>query len=323
MKRSPPTRPVLGTAPIEVPAPVLSAPEASGGNAVLGVINDYIALTKPRIISLLLVTALGGMFAAARGIPDATLVLVVLLGGSLGAGGANALNHYLDRDIDLRMGRTKGRPLPGNRISPANALVFGIVLNVLAFALLWAGANLLSAALTLGATLFYVLVYTKWLKRSTTQNIVIGGAAGAVPPLVGWAAVTGSLALQPLYLFAFIFFWTPPHFWALALLIEGDYAKAGVPMLPVALGHQVTGKSIMLHSVTLVTLSVLYMTLPGVGMVYVVSALALGVVFLALAARVLMSPTKPKALQLYLYSLLYLALLFVAVMVDSVRGGLV
>lgn len=311
MKQSP------GTAPAERPAPVLGAPEAPGAKTLLNIVNDYVALTKPRIISLLLVTALGGMFAAAHGIPDAGLVLVVLVGGSLGAGGANALNHYLDRDIDLRMGRTKGRPLPGNRISPRNALAFGIVLNVLAFALLWSGANLLSAVLTLSATLFYVIVYTKLLKRSTTQNIVIGGAAGAVPPMVGWAAVTGSLALQPLYLFALIFFWTPPHFWALALLIEGDYAKAGVPMLPVALGHQVTGKSIMLHSVTLVTLSVLYVTLPGVGLVYMASAIALGMVFLALAARVLIAPTKPNALRLYLYSLLYLALLFVAVMVDS------
>lgn len=280
-------------------------------------VSDYIALTKPRIISLLLITALGGMFLAAQGIPSSTLVAFVLVGGSLGAGGANALNHYLDRDIDERMGRTRRRPLPGLRIAPERALIFGIALNLASFALLSIWVNLLSAVLTIGATLFYVLVYTKWLKRSTTQNIVIGGAAGAVPPLVGWAAVTGSLGLPAYYLFALVFFWTPPHFWALAMMLEGDYAKAGVPMLPVVVGAKETAKSILLHSVTLVTLSILFYTMPGVGLTYLGGALALGVPFLFLAVRVLLNPTKQAALPLYLYSLLYLALLFVVIMVDS------
>jgi protoheme IX farnesyltransferase len=249
--------------------------------------------------------------------PPARLVFSVLLGGSLGAGGANALNHYLDRDIDQLMGRTSRRPLPGQRIPPQNALWFGIALNGAAFALLAVWVNLLSAVLTVSATLFYVLVYTKWLKRTSTQNIVIGGAAGAVPPLVGWAAVTGSLGLPALYLFALVFFWTPPHFWALALLIQGDYARAGVPMLPVVMGPGETAKFIFLHTVTLVTLSLLFAILPGTGGIYLASAATLGSVFLLLAWRVLRDASKPNALRLYLYSLLYLALLFLAIMVDS------
>ena len=297
--------------------PTAAPRQPAGLSSVVAVVNDYVAFTKPRIISLLLVTALGGMFLAAQAVPPVGLMVLVLVGGSLGAGGANALNHYLDRDIDQRMGRTRSRPLPGQRIPANNALVFGIVLNILAFALLGIWVNLLSAVLTLGATLFYVIVYTKLLKRTTTQNIVIGGAAGAVPPLVGWAAITGSLALPPFYLFALIFFWTPPHFWALALMLEGDYAKAGIPMLPVVMGARETGRSIMLHSVTLVMLSVLFYTQPGVGALYLGGAVVLGIPFLYLAARVLANPVKRTALPLYLYSLLYLALLFVIVMVDS------
>ena len=282
-----------------------------------GLISDYIALTKPRIISLLLVTALGGMFMAQQGIPPTSLVLLVLIGGSLGAGGANALNQFLDRDIDERMGRTSRRPLPSGRVKPRDAMVFGILLNVVAFALLAAWVNVLSAVLTVSATIFYVIVYTKWLKRSTTQNIVIGGAAGAVPPLVGWTAVTGSLSLSAFYMFAIVFFWTPPHFWALALLIEGDYAKAQIPMMPVVMGVRETTRSILLHSLTLVSLTILLFTLKPVGYIYLAGAAGLGALFLFYAVRLLIDASKKNALALYLYSLLYLALLFVFIMVDS------
>jgi protoheme IX farnesyltransferase len=242
---------------------------------------------------------------------------LVLLGGSLGAGGANALNHCLDRDLDERMLRTRGRPVPGRRIAPVHALAFGVLLNVVAFALLALTVNLLSALLTLGATLFYVLVYTLWLKRTTTQNIVIGGAAGALPPVVGWAAVTGGIELPALYLFAIVFFWTPPHFWALSLLLQGDYARAGVPMLPVVRGVPETARSILLHAVLLVTVSVLFVTTGAVGWVYLGGAGALGAVFLVLAFRLLRDGSIRRARTLYKYSLLYLASLFALIMVDS------
>ena len=283
-----------------------------------GVFLDYVALTKPKIIALLLVTALGGMCLAARGVPATTTVLMVLAGGGLAAGGANALNHYLDRDIDERMSRTRRRPLPGGRIDPRQALLFGLLLNAVAFSLLASWVNLLSATLTLGATVFYVLVYTSWLKRSTAQNIVIGGAAGAVPPVVGWAAVTGGLELPALYLFAIVFFWTPPHFWALALLMRDDYARAGVPMMPVVLGVEQTVRSIMLHSLTLVALTLLLFTVDGLGWPYLYGAMALGLGFLYLAWRLLtMSGARPQALRLYLYSLVYLTGLFALIIVDS------
>ena len=293
------------------------AVKREGLGALRSIAADYLALTKPRIILLLLVTALGGMFLAAQGTPPLTLVLLVLVGGSLGAGGANALNHYLDRDIDGRMDRTQRRPLPGQRIEPRQALAFGVLLNVIAFVLLATRVNLLSAALTAGATLFYVLVYTIWLKRSTPQNIVIGGAAGAVPPLVGWAAVTGTLELPALYLFAIVFFWTPPHFWALSLLIKGDYARAGVPMLPVVVGTKETARSIMLHSLILISISILFFTVEGLGWLYLSGALGLGLLFIAGAWRLLRTGETRDALRLYLYSLLYLALLFLFVIMDS------
>ncbi len=278
---------------------------------------DLVALTKPPIILLLLTTAIGAMFLAAQGPPPWSTALLVVLGGSLGAGGANALNHYLDRDIDGRMARTRWRPLPDHRIEARTALIFGVVLNVIAFAVLAGGVNLLSAALTMGATAFYILVYTPWLKRSTTQNIVIGGAAGAFPPLIGWAAITGGLALPALYLFAIVFFWTPPHFWALALMMQRDYAEADVPMLPVVHGVAATTSSIMLHSVILVTLSILFFTVEGLGWIYVAAALGLGGVFLYRAWRLLRSGAIRDARSLYLYSLLYLALLFMAIVIDS------
>ena len=281
------------------------------------VLSDYLALTKPPIILLLLVTALGAMFLAAQGPPPASTALLVLLGGGLGAGGANALNHYWDRDIDARMSRTRRRPLPAHRIAPWRALGFGALLNVIAFAILATWVNLLSAALTLSATLFYIVVYTWWLKRSTPQNIVIGGAAGAVPPLVGWAAITGGLDLAALYLFAIVFFWTPPHFWALSLLLKGDYSQAGVPMLPVVVGVAETARSILLHSILLVTITILFVTVDGLGWVYFAGALGLGGLFLVYALRLLRAPTRREARRLYLYSLLYLALLFLFVALDG------
>jgi protoheme IX farnesyltransferase len=260
------------------------------------------------------------MFLAASGVPPLTTLLLVCVGGALGAGGANAINHYLDQDIDALMTRTASRPVPGHRIRPRLALTFGIVLNVAAFAVLAYGVNLWAAGLTLAATLFYVLVYTGWLKRTTPQNIVIGGAAGSIPPVVGWVAVTGSLDLPALYMFSIIFFWTPPHFWALALLIQRDYERAGVPMLPVVAGKERTVQNILAYSVVLVTLTLVFAATGAVGLVYLGAAAVLGVVFVAMAWQLRRQQTARKARHLYLYSLLYLALLFVAMMVDGVVG---
>ena len=281
------------------------------------VLADYLTLTKPMIITLLLVTALGGMFLAEQGIPSGTLVLWVLMGGALASGGANALNHYMERESDLKMNRTRNRPVASHRIDPWHALAFGILLNILGFAVLVAWVNLLSAALTVGATIFYILVYTVWLKRSTTQNIVIGGAAGAVPPLVGWAAVTGSLDLPAFYLFAIVFFWTPPHFWALALLIRKDYAQANIPMLPVVKGVKETTWNIFLYSVLLVALTLVFFTTQAVEWVYLASAGGLGAILIYLAWKLWRDEGSTSARGVYLYSLLYLAGLFVAIMVDS------
>lgn len=286
-------------------------------NTWLGTLNDYITLTKPPIVLLLLITAAGGMFLATQGIPSWSIIGLVWLGGALAAGGANAINHHLDRDIDQLMTRTRQRPVASLRISPPRALTFGIVLNVMAFLVLIFWVNLLAAALTLTATLFYVFVYTRWLKRSTPQNIVIGGAAGAIPPLVGWAAVTGGLDLPAVYLFAIIFFWTPPHFWALALLIEQDYQRAGIPMLPVVATREYTTLNIFLYSLVLVGITLTFAVTPALGWSYLGAALVLGGVFLWLAWRLQRQRTQRRARKLYLYSLLYLALLFVAVMVDS------
>ena len=279
------------------------------------------ALTKPRIISLLLLTALGGMVLGARGLPEWQLMLVVLVGGALAAGGANALNHYADRDIDTLMSRTQARPVARGAVRPANALAFGIGLNVVAFAMLWLGASLLCALLTLSATLFYVFIYTKALKRSTPQNIVIGGAAGAIPPMVGWAAVTGYLGLPALYLFAIVFFWTPPHFWALSLLLKDDYASAGVPMLPVVAGVKRTKQSILLYTFLVAALTLMFFVTGVPGWIYLASSAALGAGFVWYAYRLWRQPGIEGAKRLYLYSLAYLALLFVAMMVDATVMG--
>lgn len=276
------------------------------------------ALTKPRIIVLLLFTALGGMFLAAQGTPDVVILLVVLTGGALASAGANALNQWFDRDIDEAMRRTSKRPVVVGTIPNTHAIVFGICTNIIAFAMLASMVNLLSAALTLSATLFYVLVYTMALKRTSTQNIVIGGAAGAIPPAVGWVAVTGSLDLPAIYLFAIVFFWTPPHFWALSLLLKDDYASAKVPMLPVVAGVDVTKKSILLYTVLMLALTTMFALTGAVGLVYLISSMALGVLFIYYAWRLIRRPGIEGAKSLYLYSLLYLAVLFLAIIADSV-----
>jgi len=295
----------------------VAQPRVAKGGSVLSLTRDYLSMTKPPIIFLLVVTAVGAMFLAAGGPPPLVLVILVCVGGSLGAGGANALNHYLEQDIDSLMSRTRDRPVPGQRIPPRSALAFGVVLNLLAFALLAVWVNLLAASLTLAATLFYVLVYTSWLKRNTPHNIVIGGAAGAIPPMVGWAAVTGGLGLPAVYLFAIIFFWTPPHFWALALLIEKDYAQAGIPMLPVVAGRPNTVANIFLYSVVLIALTLVFALIASVGWIYLGSAAALGALFILFAWRLKRNDSRPRARMMYLYSLLYLALLFAAIIADS------
>jgi len=283
-------------------------------------VGDLVSLTKPEIMSLLLLTALGGMFLANRGIPTFGLLAATLIGGAAASGGASALNHYFDRDIDDLMRRTKRRPLPAGRVPDEWAIGMGIALNIIAFAVLAVFANVVAASLAILGTLFYIFVYTLWLKRTTVQNIVIGGAAGAIPPLVGWAAVTGSLDLEAWLLFAIVFFWTPAHFWALALLIRDDYARAGVPMLPVVRGEEATAWGILTYAVSLVPLSLLLFLGGGLGLLYLVAALALGLIFVGLAVRLIRAAAARRravARGIYLYSLLYLALLFVAIMVDS------
>ncbi len=278
-------------------------------------LRDYVALTKPRVQSLLLLTTITTMFVA--GTPSAGLVLVTLLGGALSAGGAGAVNHWYDRDIDLQMPRTADRPVPSGRVSPAAALTFGIVLGLLAVAVLWIGANPLAAALSAGGFLGYVFVYTVWLKRRTPQNIVIGGAAGAMPPLVAWAATTGALNGTALYLFAIVFFWTPPHFWALSLLMKDEYARVGIPMLPVVRGEHETRKQILLYSVLLYAVTQLLFSADGFGLIYLFASLVLNAVFIGLAVRLYRRADRRSALRLYLFSLAFLALLFASMVADA------
>jgi len=276
----------------------------------------YFQLTKPRIILLLLITTIPAMVLADDKFPSVLLVASTLFGGALAAGGANAFNCYLDRDIDQIMRRTRRRPLPSHRVAPENALTFGYVLGALSFFWLATTVNVLAAALALSALAFYVFVYTLWLKRSTAQNIVIGGAAGAVPVLVGWAAVTGTVALPAILLFTVVFVWTPPHFWALSMRYANDYASAGVPMLPVVKGARSTAWNILVYSVLLVAVTIALWPVAGMGVLYVVAAVALGAVFLRRAVQ-LWRDTKPAvAMRLFKYSIVYLALLFAAVAVD-------
>jgi protoheme IX farnesyltransferase len=296
---------------------VLAASTYRGEPAPRASWRDYVTLTKPRIMSLLLITGLCAMFVGAQGAPRAWLVLVTMTGLALACGGASALNHVLDRDIDKLMGkRTRARPLAAERMPASRALEFGLTLSAFSFVLLASLVNVLAAVLALVGNLFYVLVYTRWLKRTTPQNIVIGGAAGAVPPLVGWAAVTGNLTLPALWLFLIVFFWTPPHFWALALLIKRDYEAARIPMLPVVRGVRETTRQIVLYSLVLVAITIVPFFWGTAGFVYLGAALALGAAFLLLAVKLRRETTPRRASVLFHFSLLYLALLFAAMAVD-------
>ena len=310
----------VGAAAVALGAALLVTARAWRGETVpLASARDYLTLTKPRIMTLLLLTGAAGMFVGAQSVPPLGLFAVTMLGLGLACGGASALNHVLDRDIDALMGsRTEQRPVAAGRVTPEQALEFGIVLSALSFALLASAVNVLTAVLALVGNLFYVLVYTRWLKRSTPQNIVIGGAAGAVPPLVGWAAATGNLTLPALWLFLIVFFWTPPHFWALALLIRRDYEAARVPMLPVVKGEAQTARSIVAYSVVLLGISLLPFLSNTLGVFYLVSALALGLAFVALAFVLRRHTTPANARRLFSFSLAYLALLFVAMALDPI-----
>jgi protoheme IX farnesyltransferase len=294
----------------------------SGSVAVVGTrrirstIGSYVALTKPRIIELLLVTTLPTMFVARRGVPSVGLMVATLAGGALAAGGANAINMVADRDIDKLMNRTRKRPLVTGAMTPRAALVFALALEAAAFAELWTWVNLLSALLAVSATAFYVFVYTLWLKRVSSQNIVIGGAAGAVPVLVGWAAVTNSLGWAPVVLFAVIFIWTPPHFWALAIRYRDDYESAGVPMLPVVATLRRTAGEILVYTVLLVAVTLLFAAVGHMGPLYVVSAAVLGAIFVFYAVRLRQRATPRAAMRLFQYSITYLTLLFAAMAGD-------
>lgn len=280
-------------------------------------LRDLVALTKPRVVSLLLLTAVAPMFITDRGLPPVALVGWVILGGFLMAGGANAINMWFDRDVDTLMGRTRFRPVAAGRLAPGAALLFGITLGAVAFALLWRFANPLAAWLALAGLLFYVFVYTLWLKRASPQNIVIGGAAGAFPPLVGWAAMTGQIDLAAVYLFAIIFYWTPPHFWALALIKRDEYARAGIPMMPVVKGAHRTKVQMLAYTIMLVPLTILPWLSGTQGLLYVVAAALLGARLLWYCFQLLREPAPmPLAWRMYKYSLVYLALLFVAMGVD-------
>jgi heme o synthase len=285
------------------------------------VLRDYLALTKPRIIALLLATTVATMFVADPAGPGLATIVWTILGGYLAAGGAGAINQYLERGRDARMDRTRSRPLVEGRIDPRHGLAFGIGLEAAAAIQLSITVNALAAALALSGFLGYVVVYTLWLKPRTPQNIVIGGAAGAVPTLVGWAAATGGLASDAVYPFAVVFLWTPPHFWALALLIKDDYGRAGIPMLPVACGEATTRRQILLYSVALVAFTTLPFATGLFGVLYLAAALGLGAAFIALAAMLLLHPSRAAAVRVHLGSLVYLALLFGAMAADRVIVG--
>jgi heme o synthase len=288
-----------------------SAPAAAAARQVLA---DYLELTKPKVQSLLLLTTVTTMEVA--GSPPAQKIALTCLGGYLAAGGAGAVNHYYDRDIDAQMKRTASRPIPAGRIAPRSALVFGIALAVASFVLMSLTLNLLAAALALSGFVGYVGVYTLWLKRRTVQNIVIGGAAGAVPPLVGWAAVRGSLSWTAVYLFAIVFYWTPPHFWALSLLMKGEYEKVGVPMMPVVRGERETRRQILLYTLLLYAVTQLPFCAGAFGGIYLASSMLLGLAFIGGAVWLYRRADRRAALKLYLFSLVYLALLFSAMVAD-------
>jgi protoheme IX farnesyltransferase len=279
------------------------------------VVSDYVEMTKPKVQSLLIFTTVTTMYVA--GDPSVGLVALTCLGGYLSAGGAGAVNHFYDRDIDAGMSRTADRPVASGRVSPRAALIYGLALAALALVVLAVGVNPLAAALSFSGFLGYTLVYTMWLKRTTPQNIVIGGAAGAVPPLVGWAAVTGSVSGTAVILFFIVFFWTPPHFWALSLLMKDEYEQAGVPMMPVVRGERETRRQILLYSLLLYAVTQLPFCAGGFGVEYLVASMALGAVFIAGAVRLYRRADRRSALTLYLFSLAYLALLFGSMVVDA------
>ncbi len=290
---------------------------------LLARLKGYVALTKPRIIELLLITTVPTMVVAEQGLPDLWLIVATVLGGTMAAGGANAINMYVDRDIDAIMQRTRNRPLVTGLIAPRNALIFAVVLEGVAFAWLWAFVNLLSAALAVAACLFYVFIYTLWLKRTSKSNIVIGGAAGAAPVLIGWSAVTNSLAWAPVLLFAIIFYWTPPHFWALAIRYKDDYAAADVPMLPSVVTLRETSIRILIYTVWLWFLTLVFTPVGDMGAIYVVAAVVLGAVFTGFAVQLLRDQTAKRAMRLFTWSITYITLLFGAMALDQlVRSGL-
>lgn len=291
---------------------------ATPGRPALKKVGAYIALTKPRIIELLLVTTVPTMLVAERGIPSLWLVVATVLGGTASAGGANAINMYVDRDIDAIMERTKNRPLVTGAMTPRAALTFAIVLEAVAFLFLWFTVNLLAASLAVAACLFYVFIYTLWLKRTSRQNIVIGGAAGAAPVLIGWAAVTNDLSWAPWVLFAIVFFWTPPHFWALAIKYKDDYARADVPMLPSVASPRDVRIQIVAYSVVVVALSLVFGVVADLGWIYHLSAAALGVGFLVLAIQTYRTESAKVAMRLFTFSITYLTLLFAAMGVAAV-----
>ena len=279
-------------------------------------IGSYIALTKPRIIELLLITTVPTMVLAEDGWPSTWLVLITLLGGTLAAGGANAINMYVDRDIDKLMERTKNRPLVTGVIEPRNDLIFAVTLEIVAFAVLWAGANLLSAFLALAATAFYVGVYTLWLKRTSRQNIVIGGAAGAVPVLVGWAAVQNNVAWTPIVLFAAMFFWTPPHFWALAIKYADDYRAANVPMLPAVVPFENAVRQMIGHTLAMVTCTLILIPVADLGIAYTVAAVVLGAIFIFATVWLGQRPSAAASMRVFGYSITYVTLLFGVMTLD-------
>jgi heme o synthase len=296
------------------------SPTLALSKSIRETISDYILLTKPLIVGLLLTTTLGGMLIAAHGMPPLSILILTLIGGACASGGANALNSYIDRNTDKAMGRTSRRPLPSGKISPRNALIFALTLCVASVFILGFGVNWLAATLSTAGIVYYAYVYTILLKRMTPQNIVIGGGAGAIPPLVGWAAVTNELSLLSLYLFAIIFLWTPPHTWALMLLVEKDYRKVSIPMLPAAWGELEARRHIILYSMLLVIVTLMPFLFRGLSWIYFIGAVLLGAYFLVLAARLWFTHSEPKpiARKLYYYSNGYLALLFALMVIDTI-----
>jgi protoheme IX farnesyltransferase len=305
----------MGFAPGGGAAGAIDSPRLGVAPRTRRLIGDYVELTKPKVQSLLLLTTIATMYVA--GDPSPVLVALTCLGGYLSAGGAGAVNHWFDRDIDAQMPRTAGRPVPSGRVSPRAALTFGCILAALSLLELSVAVNPLAAALSFGGFLGYVFIYTFWLKRRTPQNIVIGGAAGAVPPLVGWAAVTGSVSGTAVVLFFIVFFWTPPHFWALSLLMKDEYRRVGVPMLPVVRGERETRRQILLYTVLLYAVTQLLFCGNRFGAIYLASSVVLGMGFIGGAIRLYRRADRRAALQLYLFSLAYLALLFCAMVVDA------